>query len=224
MDLRRVQERQQARDEGCVEGAEEDRFEGAVGQEALRGGHLLRRQREHASEDPLHHGGGLAGSLREEHVHPSDGRRTGELRRARLRGAQRLEGQGEGVQEARPELGDGRRVQPHREDAGDHQHVVRRRDEEGYVLLHELPAAAQGHRFDALLGQHEREGRDGHLLRSVRNRQDHAFDRSATTSTAGTTTAYSTSRAAATPRSSTSRRRTSRTSGTPSAATPCWRT
>ena len=40
----------------------------------LRRGHVLRSQREHPSEDPLHHGGRLAGALREEHVHPSDGR------------------------------------------------------------------------------------------------------------------------------------------------------
>ena len=113
MDLRRVQERQQARDEGCLEGAQEDRFQGALGQEALRGRHLLRRQRELASEDPLHHGGGLAGTLRQEHVHPSDRRRAGDLRRARLRRAQRLEGQGQELQGAGPQLRDRRCFQHH---------------------------------------------------------------------------------------------------------------
>ena len=57
-------ERQQARNQGGLERAEEDRFAGAVGQEALRRRYFLRRQRELASEDPLHHGGGLAGALR----------------------------------------------------------------------------------------------------------------------------------------------------------------
>ena len=144
-------------------------------------------------------------------IRPTDAE-AGAVRRTRLRGAQRLESQGDELQGAGPELRDGRGLQPHREDAGHHQHLVRRRDEEGHVLLHELPAAAQGHRVDALLGQHQRAGRDGHLLRSVGHGQDHPFrptpsaSSSATTSTAGTTTAYSTSRAAATPRSSTSRR------------------
>ena len=49
---------------GGLERAEEDRFAGAVGQEALRRRYFLRRQRELASEDPLHHGGRLAGALR----------------------------------------------------------------------------------------------------------------------------------------------------------------
>ena len=37
----------------------------------------------------------VAGPFRKEHVHPSDRRRTGEIRRARFRGAQRFEGQGQ---------------------------------------------------------------------------------------------------------------------------------
>ena len=83
-----------------------------------------------------------------------------QLRRTRLRGAERFEGEGGELQGTGSELGDGGRLQPDRKDAGNPQHVVRRRDEEGYVLLHELPAAAEGHGFDALLGQHRREGRE----------------------------------------------------------------
>ena len=32
---------------------------------------ILRRQREHPPEDPFHHGSGMAGPFRKEHVHPS---------------------------------------------------------------------------------------------------------------------------------------------------------
>ena len=40
-------------------------------QETLCDGHFLRRQREHPSEDTFHHGSGMAGPFRKEHVHPS---------------------------------------------------------------------------------------------------------------------------------------------------------
>ena len=83
-----------------------------------------------ASEDPLHHGGGLAGALRYQHVHPSDRRGAGKLRRTRFRGAERIESEGEELQGTGPEFGDGGRFQPHRKDAGHHQHLVRRRNEE----------------------------------------------------------------------------------------------
>ena len=39
-------------------------------------------QREHPSEDPLHHGGGMAGTFRKEHVHPPHRRGACQLRRA----------------------------------------------------------------------------------------------------------------------------------------------
>ena len=178
MDLARIQERQQTGDEEDLEGAEKDRCRRVVEQEALRRGHVLRSQREHPSEDPLHHGGRLAGAFREKHVHPPDGRGAGEVRRTRFRGAERLESQSQELQGTRTQLGNGGRVQPHRKNAGNHQHLVRRRNEEGYVLLHELPAAAEGHRVDALLGQHRQGGQEHrHLLRSVGNGQNHPFDR-----------------------------------------------
>ena len=56
------------------------------------------------------------------------------------------------------EFGDRGRVQPDRKDADYPQYLVRRRNEEGYVLVHELPPAAEGDGFDALLGQHRQTG------------------------------------------------------------------
>ena len=49
---------------------------------ASKDGHILRCQREYPSEDPLHHGGGMAGTFRKEHVHPPHRRGAGKLRRA----------------------------------------------------------------------------------------------------------------------------------------------
>ena len=49
--------------------------------------------------------------------------------------------------------------------------------EERLLLGDELLPAAQGHGFDALLGQHGQGWRHGHLLRPVRNRQDHLVHR-----------------------------------------------
>ena len=114
VDLARIQERQQTGDEEDLEGAEKDRCRRVVEQEALRRGHVLRSQREHPSEDPLHHGGRLAGAFREKHVHPPDGRGAGEVRRTRFRGAERLESQSQELQGTRTQLGNGGRVQPHR--------------------------------------------------------------------------------------------------------------
>ena len=56
--------------------------ENAGGQPALRqafvrGRRVLRRQRRHAPESALHHRGGLAGALREKHVHSPERRRAG---------------------------------------------------------------------------------------------------------------------------------------------------
>ncbi len=49
-------------------------------------------------------------------------------------------------------------LQPHRAYAGYHQHMVWRRDEERYVLNHELLSAFERDGFDALLGQHRHAG------------------------------------------------------------------
>lgn len=58
-------------------------------------------------------------------------------------------------------------------------HLVRRRNEERAVLGHELPAAAERHRVDALLGQPWRSRGRGAVLRPLRDRENHPVDRSA---------------------------------------------
>lgn len=57
--------------------------------------------------------------------------------------------------------------------------TVRRRNEEGVVLGHELLAAAERHRVDALLGQPWRSRGRGAVLRPLRDRENHPVDRSA---------------------------------------------
>ena len=71
----------------------ENRHQRALQQEPLCDGCLLRCQRGHTSARALHHGSGLAGSLRQEYVHPAHRGRTGDLR-AQLCHLQRIEGQG----------------------------------------------------------------------------------------------------------------------------------
>jgi hypothetical protein len=69
----RVQERQPSRFGRDLGGGEEDRPERAVGQEALCGRRVLRREQGYPHGRALHHGSGLAGPFRREHVHPADG-------------------------------------------------------------------------------------------------------------------------------------------------------
>ena len=64
---------------GKLEGAEKDRYRRTLEQTSFRCRYLLRSQRKQSVEDPFHHGGCLAGSLREEHVHPSYRRGVGRL-------------------------------------------------------------------------------------------------------------------------------------------------
>jgi hypothetical protein len=177
VDLGRLQERQPSRHGDRMGCREEDRPAGAFQQEALCGRRLLRREQGYPHGRPLHHGSGLAGAFRGEHVHPADGGGAGELH-ARLRRLQRLQGEGRELSGTRPPLRDGRPLQHHQPRAGHRQHLVRRRDEEGHVLHDELLPAAEGHRLHALLGQHRPERPEhGDLLRPFRHRQDDPFHR-----------------------------------------------
>ena len=71
MDLRRVQKRQQARLSGGLGCLQEAGAGAAVQQAPVCDGCVLRRQPRLPHGHPLHHGGGMAGPLREEHVHPA---------------------------------------------------------------------------------------------------------------------------------------------------------
>ena len=112
MDLRRVQERQQARLPGGVVGLQGPGHQGAVQQEAVRNGCVLRHQPRLPHGRALHHGGGVAGPLRQEHVHRPHRGGAEELQ-ARFHLLQRLQGQADQLQGAGPELRDCRDLQHH---------------------------------------------------------------------------------------------------------------
>ncbi len=178
VDHRGLQERQPPHDPGDLGSGAEACPGSALRQEALCGGRLLRRQQGHPHGHPLHHGGGLAGSLRAQHVHQAHRGRAEGLR-ARLRSVHRLQGQVRKLQGAGSEQRDRGGLQRHQPGAGHHQHLVRRRDEEGHVLHDELLPASQGYGRHALLRQHRHERREHrHLLRPLRHRQDYPVHRS----------------------------------------------
>ena len=143
---------------------------------AVRDRRLRRRRSGPPDRRASRHGQPVPRALREDDVHPADGRRARHPRAAGAR-APRARGRS-GPRGGRHAQRYVRRPPPDAHRGRDRRDVLRGRDQEVDLHRHERPASARGRLPDALLGERRLRRRRRDLLRPFRHGQDDALGRS----------------------------------------------